>query len=269
MKKAAVAVPLSNRKEFTDDEQISLRMLERHLGSYDRFFVLPAGLEVDAKNFGRVYFGSEYFGSVAAHQRLLFSDHFYQRFEGYEYLLIYHLDAAVFSNRLDYWCARGYDYIAPPWIPHPDAPYAGDPNYEGKVGNGGFSLRKIESFRKVINSRRLWRDPEYLLRNAIRNNWPRVRLGEIVGALKGLSWRHNGVRQEMAAYNQNEDHFWAERARYYYPQFRIAPVDVALEFGFECVPRYCYGKNGNRLPFGCHGWNRYERDFWEPFLSDA
>lgn len=269
MKRAAVAIPLANRSEFTEDEAISLRMLDRHLGGYDRFFILPEGLDVRHGDIGKLHFGAHYFGSVAAHKRLLFSDEFYARFERYDFVLIYHLDAAVFSDRLDSWCERGYDYIAPPWIPHPEAPYAGDRNYEGKVGNGGFSLRKIDSFRKVIHSRRLWRDPEYVIRRAISENWRQGRIGEILGALRCFSHRHNGARQEMAAYAQNEDHFWAERARHYYPEFRVAPLEVALEFGFECVPSYCYEKNGRRLPFGCHGWNRYERHFWEPFLARA
>jgi hypothetical protein len=269
MKQAAVAIPLANRSDFTADEEISLRLLDRHLGGYDRYFILPEGLKVQHQNIGKLYFEPHYFGSVAAHKRLLFADEFYRRFENYEYVLIYHLDAAVFSDRLDSWCGRGYDYIAPPWIPHPDAPYAGDKNYEGKVGNGGFSLRRIEGFRKVIRSRRLWRSPEYLLRQAIRGKGLAERLSKIIGALKSIHWRFNGVRQEMAAYAQNEDHFWAARAQHYYPGFRIAPLDVALEFAFECVPRYCFEKNGRKLPFGCHGWNRYDRDFWERFLADV
>ena len=40
----------------------------------------------------------------------------------------------------------------------------------------------------------------------------------------------------------------------------------ALEFSFELAPRYCFMMNGRRLPFGCHAWFRYDREFWEPFL---
>jgi hypothetical protein len=24
--------------------------------------------------------------------------------------------------------------------------------------------------------------------------------------------------------------------------------------------------NGGKMPFGCHAWARYDRDFWLPFL---
>ena len=70
----------------------------------------------------------------------------------------------------------------------------------------------------------------------------------------------------MKKYIYNEDHFWANRATHYFPKFRVAPLEIAIKFAFECVPRYCYQLNGKQLPFGCHAWNRYDREFWEPFL---
>jgi hypothetical protein len=77
------------------------------------------------------------------------------------------------------------------------------------------------------------------------------------------------VSHELASYFQNEDHFWPNRAAHYYPPFKVAPVDIALQFAFECVPRYCYELNGRRLPFGCHAWGRYDRDFWMPYLRTS
>jgi hypothetical protein len=46
----------------------------------------------------------------------------------------------------------------------------------------------------------------------------------------------------------------------------VAPVEEALGFSFEREPRYCFERNGGRLPFGCHAWNRWDRPFWEPYL---
>jgi len=37
----------------------------------------------------------------------------------------------------------------------------------------------------------------------------------------------------------------------------------------EMAQRYCSGQNANRLPFGCHAWTRYDRDFREPYLLTA
>ena len=76
----------------------------------------------------------------------------------------------------------------------------------------------------------------------------------------------NNVKFELSRYQKNEEHFWAHRAAHYYPEFSIADVNTALRFAFENVPRYCFEKNGYNLPFGCHAWQKYDRDFWEPYL---
>ena len=267
-KQVAIAVPLSNRTEFTSDERISLRHLLHYLDGYDRFFILQEGLSLPERHgFEMLRFGRQYFGSLQAHRRLLFSEEFYERFGDYEYVLIYHLDALVFSDRLTEWCRKGYDYVAPPWISHPEAPYAGMPSYEGKVGNGGFSLRKIDGFLSVLKSRKLWRNPLRHTYRALRSNLsPAGKIFSLASSLKLFIPAKNGVRQELDAYSAPEDHFWANRAAHYHPGFRIAPLDTALQFAFECVPRYCYERNGHRLPFGCHAWERYDREFWTPFL---
>jgi hypothetical protein len=267
-KTVAIAVPLSSRTEFTDDEKISLHHLLHHLGRYDRYFILQEGLTLrDSHGFQMMPFGSEYFGSVQAHRKLLFSEGFYMRFHAYEYILIYHLDALVFSDRLMEWCRAGYDYIAPPWIPHKDAPYARMPAFEGKVGNGGFSLRRVAGFLDVLRSRRLWRDPWKALTAVLRSaKPPHQKAKSLVKHLKLFLPAYNGVRKELDQYTAPEDQFWANRAAHYAPGFRISPLEEALSFAFECVPRYCYERNGNRLPFGCHAWERYDRAFWEPFL---
>ena len=263
----AVAVPLIEKDHLTDEEKISIKHLETYLGGYDRFLIEPQGMNFKLDGFGVKEFEREFFGSVEAHRKMLFSEKFYQIFENYRFVLIYHTDALVFSDQLSEWCRSGYDYVAPPWIPHKDAPYSGMPAYEGKVGNGGFSLRRVNGFLSVLKSRRLWRDPVVRIRKELRS--PRQPLRKAISLVKALRLflpAYNGVRQELESYSAPEDHFWANRAVHYYPEFRIAPLDQALEFAFECVPRYCYKKNKNRLPFGCHAWERYDREFWTPFL---
>jgi hypothetical protein len=262
----AVAVPLSSRTNFTADEQISLLHLNYHLKNFDRYFIIPENLDIDFSEFKKKRFRSSFFGSVNAHRKLLFSKSFYQAFAGYKYILIYHLDALVFSDQLIKWCENGFDYIGPPWIIHKDAPYSGNPAFEGKVGNGGFSLRKVESFLSVINSGKLWKNP---LRRALSELIHDKSINKYSGLAKFfLYWhpKYNGVLNEMEKYIHNEDHFWANRATHYSPKFKVAPLENAIKFAFECVPRYCYHLNGKQLPFGCHAWNRYDREFWEPFL---
>lgn len=265
-KLVAVVVPLANRSNFTEDEKISIRHLTRYLASYDRYLIMPETLEINIEGFKEKRFQSNYFGSVEANRRLVFAKEFYEAFNDYSFVLIYHLDALVFSDQLTEWCRKGYDYIAPPWVQHKDAPYWGNSEYEGKVGNGGFSLRKTESFLKVITSNKLAQSPFSAVASAIRYGTSVRKYSALLKLFLYFHPRYNGVRNEMESYFQNEDHFWANRAAHYYPGFKVAPIEEAIKFAFECVPRYSFELNGRRLPFGCHAWNKYERDFWEPFL---
>lgn len=49
--------------------------------------------------------------------------------------------------------------------------------------------------------------------------------------------------------------------------FRVAPQETALEFAFEMNVRECYAKNGNKLPFGCHAWHRFDLPFWKVHIE--
>ncbi|GAB6194652.1 DUF5672 family protein [Desulfocastanea catecholica] len=265
-KLVAIVIPLSNRTELTAAEQISLRHLLHHLGTYDKYFIAPHGLAISHPEVQNKYFDQKYFGSAEAHSKLLLSSLFYKAFKEYKYILIYHLDSLVFSDQLTEWCQQGYDYIAPPWIKHEDAPYAGMTKFEGKVGNGGFSLRRIESFIKVIDSNKYYIDPDKYWQQFCKN---RSKLKQLVNLprkyIKRIS-KFNNAKKEIDEKITIEDMFWANRGKYYYPEFKIAPIEIALKFAFECVPHYCYEQNGHQLPFGCHAWEKYEKSFWEPFL---
>ena len=52
----------------------------------------------------------------------------------------------------------------------------------------------------------------------------------------------------------------------YLPEFKVASLEQGLRFAFEASPRTCFEMNGGRLPFGCHAWGRYDREFWTPHL---
>lgn len=265
-KSVAVVVPLSMSFNPTTDEEVSLRHLTHFLGSYDKYMLAPHGIQVDFQEFKVKYFSKRFFGSVKAHSQMLLSQEFYASFLDYEYILMYHLDALVFSDQLLEWCDAGYDLIASPWIPHKDAPYGIDSRWAGKVGNMGFSLLKVRSFLKVLTSNRYAVDSEFYDREALK-----VEHGLDRVILRAKKWikrlkRFNNVQWEVAGYGQPVDWFWASRAQHYYPDFSIAPLDVALKFSFECVPRHCFELTNHTLPFGCHAWQRYDREFWEPFL---
>lgn len=269
-RRVAVVVPLSSRPGLTEAEKISLRHLHHYLGGYDRHLVAPP--ELDCSQIQGEYTGFEikrfpdrYFGSVEAHTQLMLSRRFYRAFSDYEYILIYHLDALVFSDQLRDWCNAGFDFIGPPWIPCDQTPWVRQP----QVGNGGFSLRRVESFLDVLQSRSYAMEPDAYWERYWKEKPLSVRLANLHRKWLKKLRRFNGIQWETRRWHltsyKNEDFFWALRACRYAP-FQIAPVEQALRFAFEAAPRRCYDLNDRRLPFGCHAWQAFEPDFWTPHL---
>ena len=264
-KRVAVVVPVSNRAELTSSERISLRHLRRHLDHYDKFVVAPDGLGISLAGFQIKRFSKNFFGSVANYQRMVMSRGFYEAFEDYEYILTYHLDALVFSDDLLDWCDRGYDLVGAPWVVHPDAPTRGTV-YEGRVGNTGFCLKKVATFLDLFDSRRL---APNLLERWRRRLGTQIRSGgwhDPLRVLEVLGPGGNRMSDEVADWEWSEERFLLTRAAHYLRELHTPPVKEALEFAFEIVPRYCYELNQNRLPFGCHAWERYDPAFWESLL---
>jgi hypothetical protein len=203
-------------------------------------------------------FAPECFRSVGDYNRLLLSDEFYARFASFEYMLIHQLDAFVFRDDLDAWCARGYDYVGAPWLPQSRLPSmparcalrikrrlyrlldrrtpeggVRHAQYDYTAGNGGLSLRRIAALRAA------------LARFASRLEVYR-------------SYQH---------YSQGEDIFFCVEANRYRTHVRTAPLRMAAAFAWESQPAVAEQLNGGDLPFGCHGWNRLHREYWRPVFA--
>ena len=265
----AIAVPMY--KHVLDaDEEISFRHLIHFLGGFDKYLVSPESLGLSLEGFGVKSFRNEFFHSTATYSALLISPEFYRAFAGYRYILVYQLDSLVFSNKLLDWCAKDLDYVGAPWFSEDGADFV----QESAVGNGGLSLRKIESFLKVLETPGAAAELDKY-RDAICAAMPwyrwlsclpyklRKRLSLSVAKRRDIL----SEKQPVSPGNRlNEDCFWSFKAADYYPGFKIASVRDGLSFSFEKSPRRCFQLNGGRLPFGCHAWNKYDRKFWEPFL---
>lgn len=265
-KLVAVVVPMHNRKELTADEEISLNHLVHFLGRYDKYLVLPESLDLRVPDCKAKPFSDKFFGSVAAHSRLMLSRGFYESFQEYEYILTYHTDALVFSDKLLGWCELGLDYIGPPWLNSPETPWVRNP----KVGNGGFSLRKVSSFLKIIDSDNYAITPEEYWRKTYGSAPRFLRYRNLYKKYLKRLRVFNGVKREIADWPKvswhNEDHFWSNRGTHYFSEFKVADFETGLRFAFEAAPRQCFELNGRKLPFGCHAWPKYDRAFWEPYL---
>ena len=242
-RKVVVVIPVY-KNCLTAYEEISLQQCLKVLNKYDIIFVAPKALNMSAykttNNVEIKKFPDECFKDIYSYNRLMLNSKFYERFQMYKYILIYQLDAFVFSDKLLEFCDMNYDYIGAPWIN--GMPYY-KYNFRGAyrlnkifrffnkpqvcyVGNGGFSLRNVKS---TIN--------------LLREN-----------------------KQQLASWSGSEDIFFSLCGLN--KKFKVASTSVALEFSFELSPKDCFELNGYKLPFGCHAWEKYNIEFFRPFFCD-
>ena len=232
MAEVSVLIPVY-KSSLSSSEARSLAQCLQVLGAHPIQLVAPAGLDTSEydRSAGRSlaveYFEPAFFGSVRGYSQLLVSKVFYQRFEAHEYILIYQLDAWVFSDQLLHWCRRSYDYIGAPWLDAPPLPAGTAPllnlskYLKNKVGNGGLSLRRVQAH------------------------------------LRWAPW----VSLVFKAIPKNEDLLWT-----LFVPFKKPAAEEALGFAFELDPAQSYRLNKEQLPFGCHAWEKYDAEFWKKFI---
>lgn len=151
MAMAAVLIPVY-KNELSKSELISLQQCKKILSQYPIILIAPETLDIKNTELAGLNverFPKRFFCGIANYNRLMLSKVFYQRFEAYKYILIYQLDAFVFDDRLQYFCELEYDYIGAPWL-RGEKYTDGIENKYLYVGNGGFSLRKVNSFLKIF-----------------------------------------------------------------------------------------------------------------------
>lgn len=181
IKEYCIVIPIW--KETLDCvEEISLKRLRKvlvddkmNVGVWDElkdyspvYLVCPEGLDTTAYeniyNVGdteidlkKVEFDASYFKSTATYSQLCISYDFYKAFDEYEYMYIHQLDCYLFKDEFNMWCNKGYDYIGGPIISTEcgwntiKKTRNGAEKWQPLVGNGGFSLRKIETFIEITN----------------------------------------------------------------------------------------------------------------------
>ena len=231
----------------------SLQQAYNILNKYPLIIIKPKSLDLSEllKRFPLLKtktFDDHYFNKISGYNTLMLSEVFYSGFLHTKYILIYQLDAYVFKDELIHWCEKGYDYIGAPWLKKPiyNLPiisgimklcriydkHKGVKNKQelyNKIGNGGFSLRKVNSHYETVI-----KEQEH------------IRLF---------------LQQKHHLYN--EDVFWATVSSFNYPE-----ATEAVGFAFDKYPSLCYKLNNKTLPFGCHGWyKRKMKSFWKPVIG--
>lgn len=276
----AVIIPLRANPVLSPEETISLRHVRHFLAAHDVFLLLPQGTTLGLRHCREIYAPRRFFGSAAAHARLLSSPWFYRRFRDYRMLMFYHLDSLVFSSDVEPWLEMPYDYIGAPWLRCDDSPWV----KKNRVGNGGFALLRVDAALRVLRQRHLC-EPRTLVLDAFTHHasppllrWMsrleqptacpstlRQTLQRVARTLMD-EWR---ATETPAPNHRNNDVFWSDFAPLYDPSFRVAPFSAGLSFAYEVAPRICHELNHGKLPLGCHAWHRYDRAFWEPLLLPA
>ncbi|WP_374948751.1 DUF5672 family protein [Mucilaginibacter sp.] len=258
--KAAVVIPFY-RHAISDFEAIALKQCLSVLRHHPIIVIKPHSLNLPAalaQNLlsAVIGFDDRYFDGIKGYNSLMLSADFYRAFLDYEFILIYQLDAFVFKDELNYWCSLNYDYIGAPWLKRKDYSPVKDNFYKlkyylhtqfnfkkqgvptmdqfyDKVGNGGFSLRRVKKFYELSTTLRA-EATSYISKNIDRFN---------------------------------EDAFWSIAVNRRKQHLNIPDYKVGVAFAFEFHPDRALRINRGVLPFGCHAWPKY-LNYWRPVFKN-
>lgn len=262
-KEVIIVVPIykNNLNQF---EMTSLDYGKQYLKKHYIIVISPQSLSNDEifldlikkEKLNVHYFENRFFDGLAGYNSLMLNLDFYKSFSDYRYMLIYQLDALVFSNDLLKWVKKDYDYIGAPVLTN-EYP----PSFNWR-GNGGFSLRKIETFISVLESKGLFYSDLKYYGTSCRANRVNMILIKILKKLKGCNLPLNYSKLFLFFYKENEDYFWAFFAKFFTRKYKLATMEDSLKFSFEVNPSFCFNSNEKKLPFGTHAWQKYDLEFW-------
>jgi len=258
MNSVIILIPIY-KNHLEDYEDVSFSFILKNLAKYKKMVISPFHLKDDYKfndilkkyNLNAVFFDDFFFRGIDGYNKLMLNLAFYSYFSKYKYMLIYQLDALVFSDNLDYWLNKDYDYIGAPWLTSGENPIF------DSMGNGGFSLRKTDKFIQVLESKKFYFTTAKYFSTSIRIGVKNILLLKFFKKFK-----LNSLNLFLYFYNNNEDYFWSFLAQYFVDTFNLPSPKEALKFSFEVNPRKCFHENNLELPFGCHAWQRYDILFW-------
>ena len=235
----AVVIPLY-KEEPSEQELKAINNNLSVLNKYYKYLITPSGLYLDgygdiiSKFDKHICLDANWFKSLNSYSRLLLSKSFYKLFLDFEYILLMQPDTFLFRDDLTKWCNKGYSYIGAPW---PKGTLISSMAFLGHrtlrkwlptfdkpkrffVGNGGLSLRNVRDCIKLIK-------------------------------------KHQFV---AGAWYSQEDFFFA----YYFmksgKEFSMPSEKEASLFSLEQNAKQYFEENGNKLPFGCHAYERYNID---------
>ena len=260
--KVAIVIPVYKKlSAHLWNEAALLEQAKKVFKSRTIFLVGPNSLAnefIADERFNFIPFKNKFFKDKLTYSKLLCSQKFYQSFTNYDYIQIVQTDCWLFEDQLDEYTSKGFDYIGAPWMKNG---FEGNPLPElWKVGNGGFSLRKVRTFLSVINQ----------IENTEKGTFPVFKHFDrgIIGSLKQTGFRNN-LRHYIKS-PPGEDIFWSIYVPLVFSTkgFHVADAKTAAHYSFETLPQYLYEDITKRkLPMGCHNWAYNNPDFWEKHIQ--
>lgn len=252
-KKVIIAIPVY--RDLREEEIIALSNNLSVLRQYPVVLVKPKGLNTkDLRKkypqIGEIEVSDDWLGTkngILGYNEMMTSPVFYSLFSDYEYLLICQTDVWIFRDDLMKWIDMGIDLVGAPW-PNRNMylhfPMKQDLQLKvklkpanknlhcqmfGRIGNGGFCLRKVELFKNLCIK----------------------------------------YEQEIQLYNSledplhNEDIFWALVPT----ELKLPTIEQAANFAFDRKLELCYKINNYTLPMAAHGYDRkHRKQFWSRFI---
>lgn len=244
-----VVIPIHTNK-LSDYEYLSIKNNIALLKQHPIVFLIPENFTINpiiekisdpsmTLKYETVAVSEDFLGpknGIAGYNSLMLSLEFYELFSDCKYILVCQPDAWIFRDELSEWCRKDYDYIGGIWwrkgiwaLPIIRSFFPANRRLYGKVGNGGLSLRRIDSFKKAC-----------------------VDYKERINFYK-----------EQTHHMYSEDVFWAIEPK----EFKYPSMIEATMFAFDNHPDRCLKLTEGKLPFGSHGWLKQSRiEFWKPYI---
>lgn len=263
-----VMIPV-HKSRLSATEKIALTACREKLNQFSCFLVYPEG--IDPFEYLSIFPGlirmplpSRCFENVLAYNQLKVDIAFYKKFESFEYLLTYELDAYIFSADFERAHVYDYHYIGAPFFEGYDKASADSKLIRG--GNSGFSIRKIaaciEGLKRLSDYRVKWNRQYFFIR----------KIPFLKRALKAWHWKYYELFDNrafigyMTGSGFNEDIVFSQLLPILCPTFKVAGPLEAMKFSFEVQPEKLFELNGHQLPLGCHAWPLYQA-FWNQYIN--
>lgn len=259
--KIGIVIPIY-KSDLSHNEELSLRQCSKVLANYD--IIIATNKTVNLSKYYCIfdknkllieYFPEFFFLGIYGYNQLTLSKLFYRRFKIYDYILIYQTDAYVFKDELTIWVSKGYDYIGSPFVSNFYRKSKNEKEFSF-VGNGGFSLRKISAF---LDSYKGFRWYYLYCKSQVPPRHWYTYLRYVFVLIQAFYFKHSIAKKIPCQIF--EDIIWSTMLK------NKPSVEEAMSFSFEKHPSRMYALIGNQLPFGCHAWEKNEKDsFWKDFI---